>query len=97
MIRIVKMTFAPELVSDFEALFDKNKSKIRAFEGCTHLQLLQDINQTNVFFTYSFWEHPNNLENYRNSALFNEVWTATKKLFSAKPEAWNVEQKVVLE
>ena len=97
MIRIVKMTFAPELVAEFEKLFDKNKTKIRAFEGCTHLQLLRDINQTNIFFTYSFWEHPDNLENYRNSQLFNEVWTATKKLFSAKPEAWSVEQEIILE
>jgi len=97
MIRIVKMTFDPDCVSEFEALFEKNKSKIRAFEGCTHLQLLRDINQTNIFFTYSFWEHPKYLEEYRNSALFNEVWTNTKKLFSAKPGAGGLKKKLILE
>jgi quinol monooxygenase YgiN len=97
MIRIVKMTFEPTLVEDFEKLFDQNKHKIRGFEGCTHLELLQDKNQANVFFTYSFWNHPNHLEAYRQSELFNTVWTATKKLFCAKPEAWSVDQKIILE
>jgi quinol monooxygenase YgiN len=97
MIRIVKMTFEPNLVGEFEKLFDQNKLKIRGFEGCTHLELLQDKNTPNIFFTYSFWNHPDNLEAYRQSELFNTVWTATKKLFCAKPEAWSVNQKIILE
>jgi hypothetical protein len=32
------------------------------------------------------------LENYRNSELFYDVWTFTKKLF--KPEAWSVDKLV---
>lgn len=97
MIRIVKMTFEPNLVEDFEVLFDENKHNIRGFEGCIHLELLQDKNTPNIFFTYSFWNHPDNLEEYRQSELFNNVWSATKKLFCAKPEAWSVDQKVILE
>ena len=97
MIRIVKMTFEPKLIGDFEKLFDQNKHKIRAFEGCNHLELLQDKNNPNIFFTYSFWDAPENLESYRQSELFNTVWTATKKLFCAKPEAWSVDQKIILE
>ncbi|TAF62174.1 MAG: antibiotic biosynthesis monooxygenase, partial [Flavobacterium sp.] len=30
------------------------------------------------------------------SALFNEVWTFTKQLFNAKPEAWSVDKIAVL-
>ncbi len=97
MIRIVKMTFEPTMVEDFEKLFDQNKLKIRGFDGCTHLELLRDKNTPNIFFTYSFWNHPDNLESYKQSKLFNSVWTATKKLFCAKPEAWSVDQKVILE
>ena len=97
MIRIVKMTFEPKLVQDFEKLFELNKHKIRSFEGCNHLELLQDKDSPNIFFTYSFWEHPDNLKNYRQSELFKNVWTATKKLFCAKPEAWSVDQKIILE
>jgi hypothetical protein len=35
--RIVKMEFKPEEVQNFKTLFDKNKSKIRNFEGCSYL------------------------------------------------------------
>lgn len=97
MIRIVKMTFEPQRVPEFEALFNENKSKIRAFQGCNHLELLQDKNASNIFFTYSFWTDPKDLENYRQSELFQNVWSATKQLFCAKPEAWSVDQKVILE
>ena len=96
-IRIVKMTFEEDKTNEFEALFNSNKTKIRSFEGCIHLELLKDINQPNIYFTYSFWEDPKYLSQYRDSELFEVVWGNTKKLFSAKPEAWSVQQKVVLD
>ena len=88
--RIVKMTFNPHQVEDFLKLFDENKNKIAGFEGCTHLELLNDVNDTNVFFTYSHWKDESYLEAYRNSELFKGVWLQTKQLFAAKPEAWTV-------
>lgn len=97
MIRIVKMTFKPEHVDAFVELFNENKQKIRNFEGCQHLELLNDINNPNIFFTYSYWKHPDYLEKYRNSELFNAVWANTKVLFDAKPEAWSIEQRYILE
>ena len=66
-------------------------------EGCSHLELLNDINSPNIYFTYSYWNDETDLNNYRNSELFASVWSKTKILFCAKPEAWSVEQKVVLE
>ncbi len=96
-IRIVKMTFVPEKVNDFLIIFNESKELIRNFEGCSHLELLNDINSPNVFFTYSYWRSENDLNNYRDSDLFGGVWKKTKVLFEAKTEAWSVEQKVVLE
>ncbi len=95
-IRMVKMTFKPENVPAFERLFEKQKEQIRAFEGCTHLELLRDVNHPNIFFTYSHWQSTAHLNLYRESALFAKVWPATKVLFAAKPEAWSTEQKVIL-
>ena len=95
-IRIVKMTFEPQKVNDFLIIFNESKQLIRNMEGCSHLELLNDINSTNIYFTYSYWDSENDLNNYRNSQLFNNVWTKTKALFSAKPEAWSVEQKMIL-
>ena len=95
-IRIVKMTFETDKVVDFLAVFNSSKHHIRNMEGCTHLELLNDINSPNIFFTYSYWQSETDLDNYRNSELFKTVWSKTKVLFSAKAEAWSVVQNVIL-
>ncbi len=86
------MGFVPEQIEDFLAVFEENKHKIRGFEGCTHVELLRDIKQSNQFFTYSHWESEKHLNNYRNSTLFKSVWANTKNKFNQKPEAWSTEQ-----
>lgn len=90
-VRIVKMTFIAEKVPSFIEVFNKSKELIRAREGCTHLQLFNDINSPNVFFTYSHWNSEVDLDNYRNSELFKSVWSQTKVLFEKKAEAWSLE------
>ena len=91
------MSFAEENVDTFLENFDYNKEKIRAVDGCEFLQLLRDKDNTNQFFTYSFWNKQEDLENYRQSELFKGVWAKTKVLFNAKPEAWSVEKYVTLD
>ncbi|WP_372920161.1 putative quinol monooxygenase [Salegentibacter sp.] len=91
LIRIVKMGFDPEKIEAFLANFEANKNKIRSFEGCRHLELLRDKDNTNRFFTYSHWTDEAALENYRNSELFKGIWAETKVMFNEKPEAWSVE------
>lgn len=89
--RLVKMTFKPGHIEEFKALFDSKKELIAAVEGCKHVELLQDVNNACVFFTYSLWEDLKYLEAYRHSELFKGVWASTKVLFDAKPEAWSTE------
>lgn len=91
------MVFKTDQVAAFKTLFEEHKSDIRAVKGCHRLELLQDQNQQNVFFTYSWWEEENNLIDYKNSELFGKVWPATKALFLDKPEAWTLEQVHVLD
>lgn len=88
-VRLVKMTFRAAATAEFDALFEKHHQQIRHFPGCTHLQLLK---AGNVYFTYSHWEQASDLEAYRNSELFQEVWPATKRLFAVPAEAWSTEQ-----
>jgi hypothetical protein len=95
-VRIVKMTFETNKIAIFTELFNKHKEQIRGFEGCTFLELYQDKNNSAIFFTYSYWETEAHLENYRNSALFAQVWKATKALFADKPQAWSVDKLVSL-
>ena len=93
LVRIVKMTFEPSKIEAFQELFKRNRDKIRGFEGNEFLELYQDKNNKNIFFTYSFWKEEEALENYRVSSLFKEVWSETKQMFADKPEAWSVEKK----
>ncbi len=95
-IRIVKMSFHHENIPAFMENFEIMKDKIRNAPGNRFLELYQDKNNPCVFFTYSFWETEDDLENYRKSALFDGVWTFTKKLFNDKPEAWSVNKVVSL-
>ncbi len=92
LVRIVKMSFEPSKTEEFLANFEKNKLKIRNFKGCNFLELYQDQNNTNIFFTYSYWESESDLNNYRHSDLFKGIWAKTKPLFNAKPEAWSVDK-----
>jgi quinol monooxygenase YgiN len=96
-VRIVKMGFQPENIDTFLADFEAVKSKVRGFEGCLFLELYRDKNNTNQFFTYSYWKDEEALENYRNSDLFKGVWENTKQYFNQKPEAWSLDKLVSLE
>ena len=95
-VRIVKMSFQPLKIDEFLDNFHENKSKIRSFKGCERLELYRDKKDKNIFFTYSFWQSETDLENYRNSDLFKNVWAKTKILFNDKPQAWSLDKIVSL-
>jgi quinol monooxygenase YgiN len=90
LIRIVKMTFEENKIDEFLSVFEESKLKIRKMNGCAHLELLQDFNLPNSFSTYSYWNNEEDLNNYRNSELFRDVWAKTKVLFSEKPIAFSL-------
>jgi heme-degrading monooxygenase HmoA len=96
LVRIVRMTFDKDKIVDFQASFNTIKEKIINYKGCKLLELYQDRNDECVFFTYSYWESEEDLNHYRNSKLFKEVWSRTKKMFSEKPLAWSVNKMVSL-
>ena len=77
-VRIVKMSFEPEKVEEFLSNFDKIKDKVRSYKGCNLLELYRDKDNTNILFTYSYWDTEQDLENYRNSELFKGIWAKPK-------------------
>ncbi len=90
--RIVKLTFREDAVPVFiSEVFEQSKARIRAFEGCQHMELLRHKTRPNVLFTLSMWDDEAALEAYRASALFADTWAKTKALFAEKAEAWTVE------
>ena len=84
------MSFKKDKIDEFLSNFNKNKDKIKSSKGCNFLELYRDKTNTTIFFTYSYWESDLDLENYRNSELFKNVWSITKQLFEDKPEAWSM-------
>jgi len=96
LIRIVRMTFQEDKLDAFQQIFDHSKHHIRAFPGCQHLQLLSDLNHPAIRMTYSHWDSPEALENYRQSELFRTTWAVTKVLFADKPVAFSAGQLEVL-
>jgi quinol monooxygenase YgiN len=88
--RVVKMTFKPENVQGFKEIFYESQKLIRAFEGCNRLDLMMDLNNECVFFTFNFWDTEENLNAYRQSYLFKNTWSKVKPLFSEKAEAWSL-------
>ena len=92
LIRIVRMTFREEEVTHFLEMFATKRSFIRNFPGCRHLELQKDYNNPCVFATYSLWDSEEDLNNYRHSELFAEVWAETKSKFAAKPMAFSLKK-----
>ena len=89
LLRIVRLTFRPAQVPAFLTLFEGSKSRIRAQPGCLGMALWRDAADPAVFCTYSRWQSEADLNAYRQSALFGEVWPATKRLLAAPPVAFS--------
>ncbi len=94
--RIVRMEFRKKKASQFLEIFRENCEAIRAFEGCAYLELLQDSEDPNTYFTLSVWQSEAALAGYRKSELFAETWKRTKKLFRKKASAWSLTSYIVL-
>lgn len=90
LLRIVRLTLTPAHVADFLTLFRASESQIRQQPGCQHLELWQDADHPHIYCTYSHWDDAAALDAYRHSALFGQVWPATKRLLAAPAQAFSV-------
>jgi heme-degrading monooxygenase HmoA len=91
------MTFKPENLEEFLTMFEEVKYKIRNFEGCQHLELMQGYEDKHVLSTYSIWQTNEALNNYRHSELFKQTWAKTKVFFDAKPIAFSLKEFIKVE
>jgi heme-degrading monooxygenase HmoA len=86
------MKFEDDKIEAFLDNFDGVKSKIRSFKGCQKLELYRDQNDPTRFFTYSYWDSEQDLNAYRSSPMFEEVWKKTKSMFSERAQAWSLDK-----
>ena len=89
-IRIVRMHFTEAGVDEFLEIFNANREAIRNFEGCTHLELLRDLDDELTYTTISDWNDTESLDRYRKSELFASVWGRVKTLFSERTQAYSL-------
>jgi quinol monooxygenase YgiN len=86
LIRIVRLTFSEQTIDAFDVLFKKHKEAIASQPGCQGVELVKDESNSLVRATVSRWKDEESLNTYRKSALFGEVWPATKALFAESPQ-----------
>lgn len=84
------MTFQSGEVENFIEIFRTIAELIERFDGCDSVKLMQDVDNSNVYFTISTWKSVDELNAYRSSELFKTTWAKVKPLFSAKAEAWSL-------
>lgn len=91
-IRIVRMYFNPEDVDEFLEIYERTQAAIQNMGGCSYLELLRDTEDPNTFITVSHWDSIHELDGYRKSELFKNVWTRVKALFSRPADAFSMEK-----
>lgn len=90
-VRLVRLTFSPQSVDAFDALYAQFEARIHARPGCRMVRAMRVPDEPCQRATLSLWDAQEDLDAYRESALFGEVWPATKALFDAPPEAQSYE------
>lgn len=90
--RLVKLKLKEEGVAAFAAIFDTSKEKIRASKGCHHVEYWQCVEDPTTVFTYSIWDSTEDLDAYRKSETFGQIWPQLKLLFDGSPEAWSTKK-----
>ena len=90
------MHFTEAGVDEFLEIFNAHKTSIRNFSGCSHLQLLKDIDDHLCYSTLSHWDKQESLDRYRQSELFGKVWGRVKTLFSERSQAFSLEKFIEL-
>ena len=96
LVRLVHMYFTREGAEKFLEIFNESVQAIRRMEGCTHLELLRDIENPGHLTTLSHWDSTAHLEQYRQSPLFKNVWSRVKPLFAEKALAYSMEVRLSL-
>ena len=85
------MVFIEEKSAKFREHSKTIVNKISKSKGCHKVEILQDINDRNIFFSYSHWSSEEDLNNYRNSEMFKNIWGELRKMFAKKTQAWSTE------
>lgn len=83
--RIVRLHFKGASIQIIKNFLKIKVEGIRSVDGCSHLEIWQDINDPSIMFSYSYWDSEDHLNTYRKSEFFGTVWPFLKSHFQAPP------------
>lgn len=86
-VRLVSLKFHPQHRERFLQLFEQVYPQIRARPGCLALHLVAEADGAADFLTISIWRSPEDLEAYRQSDVFGEVWPQVREMLRERPWA----------
>lgn len=89
LIRIVELYFSPENTMFADEALKNMAPQVRAFTGCTYVEILKDIHHRGHYSTYSHWKSAEHLEQYRESKTFRDFWSVVKPHFAKPARAWS--------
>ncbi|MBI4648104.1 MAG: antibiotic biosynthesis monooxygenase [Bacteroidia bacterium] len=89
--RIVKVSVHDSKIDDFVSFMESVRDHMLAFNGCEHWEVLNDKTNKNIFFSYSIWKSEKELEAYKYSTLYKQIWSTCKQWFTKESQAWTVD------
>lgn len=95
-IRVVRLNFFSEKIETAEKHLTAIAPKVRAMQGCTFLEISQDIHNPANWTTYSHWDSELDLNAYRQSDTFKTFWGEIKPLFAKPAIAWSSHPQIIL-
>ena len=87
LIRLVRLPASEASLPRLRAVLAEVMPTVRQQRGCTHLELLADHDQPTVLYTLSHWNSDNDLQRYRQSEIFAQVWPRLKAELGDRPSA----------
>lgn len=87
-LRLVGLPVHPDRVEELERAFAGARPRIAALPGCHRVTLLRTGDDDKPdFLTLSVWTGREDLEDYRRSELFKDIWPAIRQTLREKPWA----------
>ncbi len=85
-VRIVSLKCKPEDVDAFRLLLRQFMPRVLSAPGCLSLRIVGDVDKPTSFYTISAWRSVEDLDAYRNSPLFGDIWPRVRGML--RERAW---------
>lgn len=90
--RIVHLHIHTHRIQEALHILEQNIASIRKMHGCREVNLFRDAHRSGLLMSISVWQSEADLNNYRQSAFFQDFWRQLKTTFAEPARAWSFEE-----